>query len=220
MSNSKPYPIERNSLFFKQWRYCATIYLRHASCLRQLDHNSIRSVVANRNQWGRLRPGITGQISDDELQNLLTMADWLLSRSVPYKKVVSSQTIWIYTNDISQFESVETEVPKANLIQTTEANVVLTPDAVCLTRPHHKFRTYFRYRWLKDIEHEQLTRYFSSRKGLFRLSPGFGQVVSNKTSALQSHHFVDHNEPNADFLIGIACPGVVRKTMPIVPKTK
>jgi hypothetical protein len=37
---------------------------------------------------------------------------------------------------------------------------------------------------------------------------------------LMSNYFVDHNEPRADFLINMAVPGVVRKTLPIIGRAK
>ena len=219
MSKPSPYPVERNCLFFKQWRYCIVIRYRHAACLRQLSHKSIEATVSSRNQWGSLRGG-SQRINDEEQQGLYQMCDWLLSRPAPYKKVICNNGIWIYTNDLLAFETVETDVPNSSIIQTTVANVSLTPDAVTLAEPKHQFRTYFRNRWLNEAQADQLSKYFINRRDLFRLSPGFSRVVTNRTNNLQSYHFVDHNEPNADFLIGIACPGMIRKTMPIVPKTK
>ena len=191
----------------------------HASCLRQLDHRTIEAVVNSRNQWGTLR-GAGARITTDELQDLFKMSDWLRSRQEPYKKVINYNCIWIYANDLRAFESVETDVPGSQIIQTTVADVSLTPDAVTLAQPRHQFRTYFRNRWLNETQADQLSKYFITRRELFRMSPGFSRVIANKTNNLQSYHFVDHDEPNADFLIGIACPGIIRKTMPIVPKTK
>jgi hypothetical protein len=52
------------------------------------------------------------------------------------------------------------------------------------------------------------------------MGPGFKKLVQGKRMWMAANHFVDHNEPNADFLINMAVPGIVRKTLPIIGRAK
>ena len=91
---------------------------------------------------------------------------------------------------------------------------------MCSSDLKHLYRTYFRDRWLGNEELTVLRRYFDSRPDMFRLGPGFKKLVQGKRMWMAANHFVDHNEPNADFLINMAVPGIVRKTLPIVARDK
>jgi hypothetical protein len=143
----------------------------------------------------------------------------LLARKHPYKKVVCGNGIWLYTNNLEDFEHIDS-IPTGKTLYVNQARVTLSPDAVTLMRPQHQFRTYFRDRWVSDSELTNIRQYFRSRKDMFRLGPGFAKVINGKRLWLMSNHFVDHNEPNADFLINIAVPGIVRKTLPIIARAK
>jgi hypothetical protein len=43
-------------------------------------------------------------------------------------------------------------------------------------------------------------------------------LVEGRRMWLMGNYFVDHNEPQADFLINMAVPGIVKKTLPIVAR--
>jgi hypothetical protein len=100
----------------------------------------------------------------------------------------------------------------------TQVNVSLQADAVTLKNPRHTYRTFFRERWLKDYELQNIREYFNARSDQFRLSPGFQLLVDGRRMWLMANYFVDHNEPQADVLISMAIPGIVKKTLPIVAR--
>jgi len=43
-------------------------------------------------------------------------------------------------------------------------------------------------------------------------------LVNGRRMWLMGNYFVDHDEPQADFLINMAVPGIVKKTLPIVAR--
>jgi hypothetical protein len=143
----------------------------------------------------------------------------LLTRKHPYKKVVCGNGLWLYTNNIEDFEDIDT-IPTGEILYINQAQVTLTDGAVILKNPQHEYRTYFKERWLSNDELKAMRRYFTTRGDMFRQGPGFAKVVSGHRMWLMNNHFVDHNEPNADFLINMAVPGIVRKTLPIVARAK
>jgi hypothetical protein len=215
---SKPIPVARSSLYFHKWQYVILFLLPEASFLRELKHEKIDQTIAYRNEWIGRRGG-TKNITPTEQQILHDACNYLLTRSHPYKKVVCGNGLWLYTNNPEDFEDIDA-IPTGQILYVNQAQVTLTPNAVTLTHPKHAFRTYFRDRWLTNDELVVLRRYFSARPYMFRQGPGFKKLVQGKRMWIASNFFVDHNEPNADFLINMAVPGIVRKTLPIIARAK
>jgi len=215
---SKPIVVARSTLYFHAWRYVVVFHLPEASFLRDLRHEKINQTIAYRNEWISRRGGAR-TITPTEQQILHDACDYLLTRTHPYKKVVCGNGIWLYTNNPEDFEDIAI-IPTGQVLYINQAEVTLTPNAVTLKYPQHAFRTYFRERWLTNDELATLRRYFDTRRDIFRLCPGFAKLVQGRRMWVAGNHFVDHNEPNADFLINMAVPGVVRKTLPIIGRAK
>jgi hypothetical protein len=190
--------------------------LPEASFLRELKHERINQSIRYRNEWIARRGGAR-HITTEVQQTLHKACDYLLTRANPYKKVVCGNGLWLYTNNPEDFEDIAT-IPTGQILYINQAEVTITPNAVTLKHPRHTFRTYFRERWLSNDELTMLRRYFGTRKNMFRQGPGFAKLVTGKRMWLMSNHFVDHDEPNADFLINMAVPGIVRKTLPIIAR--
>jgi hypothetical protein len=125
----------------------------------------------------------------------------------------------LYTNNPEDFDDIKS-IPTGEILYINQAEITLNPNAVTLKNPRHAFRTYFRERWLSNDELATLRRYFDTRRDIFRLGPGFAKLVKGRRMWIMSNYFVDHDEPNADFLINIAVPGIVRKTLPIIARAK
>ena len=215
---SKPIVVARSTLYFHAWQYVMLLHLPAASFLRELKHKKISQTITYRNEWISRRGGAT-HITPEVQQTLHEACDYLLTRTHPFKKVVCGNGIWLYTNNPEDFEDIAI-IPTGEILYINQAQVTLTPDAVTLKHPRHAFRTYFRERWLTNDELETLRRYFDTRREIFRLGPGFAKLVEGRRMWIASNFFVDHNEPRADFLINMAVPGVVRKTLPIIARAK
>lgn len=210
--------VSRSSLYYNTWQYVILLHLPDASFLRDLNHKKIDQNINYRNGWIARRGG-SKHIDDVARQTLHDTCDYLLARKQPFKKVVCGNGIWLYTNTLEDFEDIDT-VRTSKVLYVNQAVLTLTPDAVTLKHPRHQFRTYFRERWLTDVELSNLRRYFQARTGQFRLGPGFRNLIEGRRMWLMSNYFVDHDEPQADFLINMAVPGVVRKTLPIIKRGK
>jgi hypothetical protein len=214
----EPIVVDRNALYYNTWQYVVLFHLPEASLLRTLDHARIDQTINYRNEW-LSRRGASRAI-DAQTKSILHQAcDYLVTRPNAYKKVVCGNGIWLYTNTPGDFDDLET-IPSGRVLYINQAQVTLTPDAVTLKNPRHAFRTYFRERFLGSDELAVLRRYFNARTHLFKPGLGFARLIQGTSMWVQSNYFVDHNEPNADFLINLAVPGIVRKTLPIVARTK
>ena len=215
---SKPIVVPRSTLYFHKWQYVILLLLPEASFLRVLAHKNIDQSITYRNQWIASRSG-RDPISSDTREILHDACDYLLTRAHPFKKVVCGNGLWLYTNNPEDFADI-TSIPGGEILYINQAEVTLTANAVTLKHPRHSFRTYFKERWLSNDELATLRRYFDTRRDLFRLGPGFSKVVTGRRMWLMGNHFVDHDEPNADFLINMAVPGIVKKTLPIIGRAK
>ena len=213
-----PVPVPRTSLYFNKWQYVVHFRLQDVSYLRVLKHDKIDESIGYRNNW-ITRYQRTNTISTEIKENLHLACDYLLTRKHPFKKVVCNHYMWVYTNNLEDFDDLDT-IPTSRVLSVNQSDVVFAPDAVTLKNPQHAFRTYFRERWLSDTELANLRRYFQNRKDMFRLSPGFELLMSGRRMWLMANYFVDHDEPNADLLINMAIPGIVKKTLPIVGRAK
>lgn len=215
---SEPIVVARSTLYFHAWRYVILFHLPEASFLRDLRHEKIDQSIRYRNEWISRRGGAK-TITSNVQEILHEACDYLLTRAHPYKKVVCGNGIWLYTNNPENFEDIAI-IPTGRILYINQAEVTLTPDAVTLKHPRHAFRTYFRERWLTNDELSTLRRYFDTRRDMFRLGPGFAKLVQGRRMWVAGNHFVDHNEPSADFLINMAVPGIVKKTLPIIARAK
>ena len=207
---------ERNQLFFGQYHYCISFHLPHVNVLRNLDPVKALRSIQQRNAWApatHLRLKITEQ----EQHDLIQVCDYLLARPNPFKRTVTTHDMYLYTNHPADFRNLN-GVGGLVVTNRTQVSVSLQPDAVTLKNPQHSYRTFFRERWLKDHELKNIREYFLARPNQFRLSPGFELLVTGRRMWMMGNYFVDHNEPQADFLINMAVPGIVKKTLPIVSR--
>lgn len=208
--------VARNQLFYGQYHYCINFYLKNVSVLRELDPIKAIKSIQYRNQWAPSRVN-RGMITEQEQHDLISVCDYLLARPNPFKRIVTSHFMYVYTNHPNDF--VDLNNTGGLVVGTsTQVNLCLQPNAVTLRNPTHSYRTFFRERWLKDNELQNLREYFQVRADQFRLSPGFQMLVEGRRMWLMNSYFVDHNEPHADFLINMAVPGIVKKTLPIVAR--
>ena len=209
-------PVERNQLFFGQYYYCISFFLKNVNVLRDLDPIKALKSIHYRNAWAP-SAHFRQKISEEEQHELIQVCDYLLARPNPFKRTVSTHVMYLYTNNPEDFKNLN-GVGGLVVTNCTQVNVCLQPDAVTLKNPRHSYRTFFRERWLRDHELRNLREYFRARADQFRLSPGFEMLVNGRRMWLMGNYFVDHNEPQADFLINMAVPGIVKKTLPIVAR--
>jgi hypothetical protein len=215
-SQMKSKTAQRNSLFYNQYRYCIAWHMTHAHMLRVLDPQQVKQRIEYRNGTA-YQQFKKNRVMEDQTITLLEACDYLSSRPNPFRKNVSTSIIWFYTNHPEDFDRLAA-FENSRVESISEADVCLEPGVVTLTRPRHNYRTYFRELWLSSDQVSTIQRYFGARTDQFRLSPGFRMLIEGTRMWMTSNHFVDHNEPQADFMINLACPGMVRKTLPIVAR--
>ena len=207
---------QRSELYYKQYQHCLIWWIPEGNMMRQLTHKSIDTNIFWRNNYLQNWRGSFGRttITERDQERLHEVCDILLAIKNPFKKVVCNNTMWFYTNHPEDFAAV-VECPGTKLIEHKQANVSLPADCIMLNTPKHKFRTFFRERFLDDAQRELIKKYFNTRAGQFRAGPGFKQLLNGSRQWIASYYFVDHDDEKDALFINIACPQLVRKTLPI-----
>lgn len=207
---------QRSEPYYKHYHHCLIWWIPEGNMMRRLDHKAIDSNVLWRNNYLQKWGSSSGRslISQHDQQRLHEVCDVLLSITTPFKKVVCNNTIWFYTNNPEDFETVVSR-PGTKLLDRKQVDVCLPAECVVLHHPQHRFRTYFRERFLDESQRELIIKYFSKRIDQFRPSPGFKMLLTGKRMWIPSNYFVDHDDENAALFINLACPQLVRKTVPI-----
>ena len=184
--------------------------------MRLVDHKSIDNNIYWRNTYLQnwRSSGTRTVITDRDQERLHEVCDLLLAIKNPFKKVVCNNTMWFYTNTPEDFRAVVACLG-TKLVDRKQADVCLPTDCVVLNNPQHRFRTYFRERYLDEPQRELIKKYFITRTDQFRPSPGFKMLLNGKRMWIPSNYFVDHNDEKDALFINLACPQLVRKTLPI-----
>jgi len=210
---------QRSEPYYKQYHHCLIWWIPEGNMMRQLDHNSIDKHISHRNAYLQHWGGHVGKspIAEQGRQRLHKACDLLLEIKNPFKKVVCNNTMWFYTNTPEDFKEV-LACPGTKLLEHKQADVSLPKDCVTLKNPQHKFRTYFRERFLDESQRELIKKYFITRADQFRPSPGFKLLLNGHRLWMPPNYFVDHNDEKDAVFINIACPRLVRKTLPILAR--
>jgi hypothetical protein len=207
---------QRSEPYYKQYHHCVIWWMPEGNMMRQLTHKSIDANIFWRNNYLQNWRGSFGRttITERDQERLHEVCDMLLTIKNPFKKVVCNNTMWFYTNHPEDFAAV-VACPGTKLIEHKQANISLPADCIMLNTPKHKFRTFFRERFLDDTQRELIKKYFNTRTGQFRAGPGFKQLLNGSRQWIASYYFVDHDDEKDALFINIACPQLVRKTLPI-----
>jgi len=207
---------QRSEPYYKQYYHCVIWWIPEGNMLRTVSHKAIDTNIHWRNTylttWGRNANKVL--ITEQETTRLHEVCAKLLAIKNPFKKVVCNNTMWFYTNTPEDFDDIIGH-EGTKLVEQKQADVCLPTDCVLLNQPRHKFRTYFRERFLDDTQRKAIQRYFAARPEQFRPGPGFKLFLHGARTWIPSNYFVDHDDEKNALFINIACPQLVRKTMPI-----
>jgi hypothetical protein len=207
-------PLDRDRLFFDQYRYSMRFRFRNSGRMRVLTHEAINQSVDLASMMARLNPKIS--VSDDTKHRLLAMCDLLNSITVPHKRIVYSDWQYFYTNDPEFFVQLE-QFPGVDYVNYFEANLIKLRDTVMLKESAFKWRTYFKDRFYQEDQTATFINFLLSRPQQFRVTDlQRRRMQNNKYFYITRSMFVDHHDQRDALLLNLAVPGCVRKTLPIV----
>jgi hypothetical protein len=224
-------PVKKDRWFYDQFEYCLAFTLQEASVLRNLDHDIINEILEQRQQWreiSRKRWGNSRLNLDPSLQrrwpeitektsvDLHTVADVLLSMPSAYKLVVSMNSGYIYTNDLTVIDRLAV-MPELTFKYYTQAQIHRPKNTVQLKNCRHQFRSYFKLQKLTAAQKDSLMDFLHNQKNHVRLSPGLSRWFDSSFTRTQDYFFVDHDTQSWLTMLALVQPGLVRKTVHIIP---
>jgi len=219
-------PIVKDRLFYSQFEYCVRFHLEEVSCLRTLDHAHIDRMIERRIAWRSISQTLhskpitvlsnqSNKITKTTVENLHTLADMLLTTQTNFKLVVSAFTGYVYTNDLPLIDSV-TKLPGVSYVEYSQAVVGRPRDTIQLRDPKYQWRSYFKVGKLTAEQKTHLKNFLANQPGV-RISPALTQWINFKYTRTQDYFFVDYNETAWLTMLGLVVPGLIRKTLEIIP---
>jgi len=223
--------VVKDRLFYDRFEYCIRFHLDEANCLRTLDHAYIDSMIERRIAWRSIQQTLTPNkttgaistmlsnrsqnITETTVEHLHTLADVLLTTTANFKLVVSSFTGYVYANDLDLIDCVS-KLPGVTNVEYTRAIVGRPKNTIRLKNPQHQWRSYFKISKLTTEQKMQLTNFLANQSTV-RLSPALTQWTDQKFTRTQDYFFIDYNEPAWLTMLSLVQPGLIRKTLQIIP---
>lgn len=216
-------PAQRSSLFYDQYRWCITINISEAPCLRYLDADKFERAIVNAKYWAEKDVWTDRAWSITKETALRETRDVLLTETAPFKTVVSFNTVCIYTNRRRLADRLAKLGNDGVHMRLVRQAVVSKPAGVVqLQESKYAYRTYLRERKYTKDQKDMLANFLHSRRDTLRVSPALDEWTNGKfvgyvrnLSYSRSYYFVDHDHPNEGTMLSLVLPGIVRKTMPI-----
>ena len=223
----------KDRLFYNRYEYAVGFHLDEVSCLRELNHARIDRMIERRIAWrdiaqqrtsGSIKSTLVGhtiltrrhkEITDTTVSNLHQLTEQLLTTSADFKLVVSVNTAHVYTNDLTLINQVS-DLPGLTQKEYNRAVVGRPPNTIQLKNPTHKFRSYFKMIKLTDDQKTHLINFLTNQLAA-RISPALVSWLKSPLRRTQDYFFIDHDTMSWLTMLSLVLPGLIRKTMQIIP---
>ena len=126
--------------------------------------------------------------------------------------------MYIYSNDTAILEKLA-NLPYVTFNSAVRSVIDRPRDVILISNPKFKYRSYFREKVLDENQRDQLLNFFESRKEVYKVTNTLRNTLNRyRVHWLPRHLFVDHNDPKDVTMFSLVCPGLIRKTVPIMAK--
>ena len=202
----------RSALYYNQYRYCLSFYMRHSQVLRGLNPVAIAKYIKYRNVRFAESSWFT-PIHDYEEKELIELLNRILQLDTPRKVIFYQGTVYVYSNHLEQLEDL------ISYGEIKQAEVSLPKDVILLKNPKWHYRTYFNELRLDSSQSKTIRNFLRNRKDAFGRSNFFDYKLDTAMFFyIMSYNFVDHDNIQDALMLNLVCPGIVRKTLPIQAK--
>ena len=220
----------KDRLFYNQFEYVISFQLDEVSCLRELDHSYIDTMIERRRAWrevahqrwqksnntfGNILTRRTREITDITVSDLHELADKLLNSRSDFKLVVSANHAHVYSNDLQLIDQVG---DLKSLKQKTYSRAIVgrPKNTIRLKDPKYQFRSFFKSTKITEEQKNHLLAFLTTQTEI-RISPALSGWVLTPFHRTQDYFFIDHNEMSWLTMLSLVRPGLIRKTMQIIP---
>lgn len=207
----------RDRLYFDQWEYALSFWLKEAHTLRHRDEAVMIKYIQQKISWPAWQP----RYDDNVVPNLRTALAYINSISKPCKIMVSGHWVSIYTNDPSLADDLIARCPFTARHRLKQAVVDRPRDTVLLLEPTHKLRSYFKSQQFPGDKIPALREFFAAQGNAIKPSPAMQQFLKGTWRGnhwLPDHYYVDYDDPQYATMLALIMPRPFRKTLPIVQR--
>ena len=230
----------RSSLYYGLYKYAISWTQDEIGCVRSLDAVKMQKHIRTRMDYEERRFMPTWDAMGNEIvtrrpskfttrcrSNLESARAFLAAETEPKKLVFFNNTITVYTNDLGLHDRL-IENEWAGLVYSKQAELDLPPNTILLKNPQYQYRTYFRGRSFGKQQKSRLANWIQTQGSEVAASKSLGtflEIEPNPTRTLwwrhdstESYYYIEHNSLQYETMLSMICPGMVRKTLPIVKK--
>jgi hypothetical protein len=180
-----------------------------------------REIAQQRWVTGRQKHGIImsrrwRDITEKTAEDLHALANVLLTTTADFKLVVSLNQGYVYTNDLTLIDQLD-HMPELTWKSYTQAQVVRPKNTIQLKNPRHQFRTYLIMCKLTAEQRHNLEEFLITQSAHVRISPALSRWIDMPFNRTQDYFFVDHDTQSWCTMLSLVQPGIIRKTMHIIP---
>lgn len=210
----------RDRLYFDQWEYAFSFFLKEAHSLRMRDHMQFHNYINLRRTWTQWQSRFTENV----IGNLETAFVYVNNITQPFKLVVSGHWATIYSNDPELSAQMLAACDFLHQSKQKQAVVDQPRDTVLLLNPKHRLRSYFKAQMFPVGRISTLRDFFESQDGAIKPSPGMQNFLKLPGRAwtgnhwIPDHYFVDYDNPAYTTMLAMIMPRAFRKTVSIVQR--
>ena len=222
--------VAKDRLFYSKWRYCISFNLVEVNVLKNLDHNFIDLMIMRRKEWMLMSQvnfkkssGFSNILSrkdrvitDEQVANLHNLADQLTNTTAEFKLVTSINRAWVYSNTLDLIEKLYHTDYITNAY-CSEAVLSRPKNTIKLKNVNHTHRSYFKPTKLTASEKQNLLNFLENQAGYIRKSPALQTWINSAFNRLQEYFFIDHDGESWLVMLALIRPGIIRKTLEIIP---
>jgi len=224
----------RSSLYYNAYEYAMTWQQDEIGCVRSLDQKKMQSHIRMRmdyetsrnSHYQRYGEKFESKFTTRCCDNLEGMRALLATETPPKKMVFFNNYLTVYTNNLG----LHGRLMACDWIESVDlkrAELNLPPDTILLKNPQYQYRTYFRGRSLGKTQKARLATWVTTQGDDIAASKSLQAFLNIETSpkmywwrsdATESYYYIEHNSLQYETMLSMVCPGMVRKTLPIVKK--
>jgi len=205
--------VNRNRLFYNQYRYCLRLGIDDASSLRGLP--DLDKIDDNFDFYYTWRKSYETKERTRRRDNLHGFYKHLITAVDPFKFVVSNWVVWIYSSDLNFLNSI-INLPGVTIPEFSEAVITHPIGTVLLKKSDYCRRTFLRRTQVSADKKQVLKNFFNNHHGSIKLSGSFKIWLDDCTTHTYDYYFIDHNDDSLIVLMSLLHPGLARTTVDLL----
>lgn len=216
----------KDRFFYDKFEYCIRFFIEEASCLREINHEYVGKILDGRVQYKKdtnrfisrvpaMYQRHSRPITEKTRERLHEIVEILTRTDSDYKSVVSSDNMWVYTNDLELITELD-DLDYLLFKKYTRAVINRPRGTILVKRSKFDKRTHLKSVGLTTEQSDKLRIFFLRNQQEIRLSPGLEEWCRGAYRRTMDYYFFDYSDEGWIMMISLINPGLVGKTLTII----